>query len=104
MAANSFVLDLQGKVEILKVLKFTAGLRVEVQDNGWSFRAHANIDFFGLATLSGSVFLDSTGTSTSPRGRMVIGSDSFGLVGEFHFRVRSQATEDAFGNPYYSSS
>ena len=31
----------------------------------------------------------------------MLGSSSFGLVGEFHFRVRSEVTEDAIGNPYY---
>ena len=102
VAPNSFLLDVRGHIEILKILKFDAGLRVEVVDHEWSFRANASIDIFGIATLSGNIFLDSKGNfDVDLRGRMVIGSDSFGLVGEFHFRIRSEATEDAFGNSYY---
>src|SRR5207302_6596593 len=50
----------------------------------------------------GSIFLDSKGNfDVQLSGQMIIGSSSFGLIGSFHFRVRSQATLDAIGNPYY---
>ena len=83
VAANSFLLDLPGKISLLKVLQLDAGLRVEVKNgDAWSLRADASLDFFGIATLSGSVYLDSEGGfDVQLRGRMVIGSSSFGMVG-----------------------
>jgi hypothetical protein len=102
VAPNSFLLALNGKIEILKVLKFDSSLRIEVKDNEWSFRLNADVDFFGIVSLSGSVFLDSDANfDINLRGRMVLGSSSFGLSGSFHFRVRSEATTDNIGNPYY---
>ena len=102
IAPKSFLLDLRGKLELLKVLKLDAGLRVEVNGDGWSLHADASLDFFGIATLSGSVDLDSEGGfDVQLRGHMVIGSSSFGLIGDFHFRVRSQVLERTpFGNTY----
>lgn len=102
VAGNSFLLELSGKVEILKVLKMDATFRVEVQDNEWSFMLSASIDFFGIVKLDGSLYLDSKGNfDLQLRGRMVLGSSSFGLIGEFHFRVRSEVLSDAIGNPYF---
>jgi len=103
VAAKSFLLDLNGKVEILKVLKFDAGLRVVVQGGEWSFNAHADVNFFGIIKLSGSVFLDSKGNfDVRLSGGMTLGSSSFGLSGTFHFRIASIATVDPTnGNPYY---
>ncbi len=71
-------------------------------NGGWKLHADASLDFFGIATLSGSIDLDSEGGfDVQLRGRMVIGSSSFGLIGEFHFRVRSQVLERTpFGNTY----
>ena len=102
VTAHSFTLDLRGKVEILKVLKLDTSLRVEVRGNEWSFRATADIDFFGIVRLSGSVFVDSKGNfDINLRGTMLLGSESFGLKGEFYFRVRSEVIADAIGNPYF---
>src|SRR5439155_1579603 len=102
VAAHSFMLDVLGKVEILKVLKFDTRLHVEVKDNEWSFLASTDVDFFGIITLSGSVALDSKGNfDVSLKGAMLLGSEFFGLKGEFHFRVRSEVIADAIGNPYF---
>ncbi len=101
IAAKTFVLDLQGKVEILKVISFDASLRVVVGNGGWSFNASASMDFFGIATLSGSLYLDSRGNfDLQLRGELVLGTRSFGLVGEFSIRFRNQVTL-INGNPYY---
>ena len=101
VAANTFVLELTGKVEILKVIKFDASMRVVVGAGGWSFNASASMDFFGIARLGGSIFLDSKGNfDIQLRGEMVLGSRSFGLIGTFNFRVRSQSSI-VNANPYY---
>ncbi len=101
VAHNSFLLDVNGHIEILKVLKFNAGLKVVVQGSHWSFTAHADVDFFGIVQLSGSIFLDDLGNfDVQLSGGMTLGSSSFGLIGTFHFRVRSQATPGPFGNTY----
>ncbi|HEX4527586.1 MAG TPA: hypothetical protein VH108_12695 [Gaiellaceae bacterium] len=101
IAANSFLLDVNGKIEILKVLKFDAGLKIVVLGSHWSFNAHADVDFFGIVQLSGSIFLDDLGNfDVQLSGGMTLGSSSFGLIGTFHFRIRSQATPGVFGNTY----
>ena len=101
LAANSFLLDLTGHVDILKVFTFDATMRVVVGrlgDTGypasspgaWYFRASASIDFFGLATLSGSIFLNSNGDFILDiSGHLQLGSDSFGISGDFTFHVSS---------------
>src|SRR5947209_15651211 len=101
--AHTFLLDLNGKVEILKVLKFSAQLRIVVTGSSWSFLASASLDFFGIATLSGSVYLTSDGQfDIQLSGGMSIGSSSFGISGSFHFRVRSTVDRDNSGNAIYT--
>ena len=102
VAANSFLLDLSGKVNILEVLKFDAGLRVQVQNDEWEFNAFAELDFFGIATLEGNVFLDSKGNfDIGIKGRVALGNDDLGIVGEFNFNITSISSFDDIGNPYY---
>ena len=91
IAGNTFFLDIHGKVEILKVIKFDAGLRVTVTSGRWAANANASMDFFGLATLSGSIFLNSAGDfDIRLSGEMVIGSRSFGIVGSFYFQLTAR--------------
>ena len=53
------------------------------------------MDFFGLATLSGNLYLDSDGNfDLGLSGRMVLGSDDYGLVGEFSIRITSLTRDD----------
>ncbi|HSF97125.1 MAG TPA: calcium-binding protein, partial [Ornithinibacter sp.] len=90
MAANSFLLDLNGSVSILKVLNFDAGLRIVVANGGWSFNAFVTLDFFGIASLSGTVALNSRGDfSINISGFLQLGSSSFGLRGDFSFSITS---------------
>ena len=71
------------------------------RNGGWSFLATASMDFFGIATLSGSLYLDSRGNfDFQLKGEIVLGTRSFGIVGEFSIRFRNQVTL-INGNPYY---
>src|SRR5689334_7639609 len=70
-------------------------MRIQVSNGGWSFRASISADFFGLATLSGSIFLDSNGNfDIRLSGRMVLGSEDYGIVGSFSIQVTSLHRED----------
>ena len=99
IAGNSFLLDVQGTVSILKVFNFDAGMHFEVgrekangpqKDNAWFFNAHASVDFFGLASLSGTIFLNSDGDfDLQLAGFMQLGSSSFGLRGDFAIGITS---------------
>src|ERR1041385_2781397 len=85
-----FVLDIHGQISILKILNFDAGVKVVVGDHFWSFQINADISFFGIASLHGRGYIDSNGNfDISLSGRMVIGSDSFGLVGDFEVHITS---------------
>ncbi|MEL7452703.1 MAG: hypothetical protein AAGJ50_04945, partial [Pseudomonadota bacterium] len=96
LAANSFVLDISGSISILKVLNFEAGARIEVVNNYWKFSFNAALDFFGLVTLQANGFFDSRGHfDISLSGEMVLGTRSFGLVGNFSFRIFLFQIEDA---------
>ena len=96
-----FLLRLSGTVSILKVLNFEANLLVEVRDpastaGGWSWHLHADarVDFFGLATLSGSIDLYDNGDfRVDISGGMTLGSSDYGLVGNFHFLIYSEHYE-----------
>jgi Ca2+-binding RTX toxin-like protein len=99
VAGQSFVLALTGHIELLKILKFDASITVVVGGlagtGHWFFDASASIDFFGIATLSGHVHLTDTGDFTvSLNGRMVLGSDDYGIVGEFSIFVQSLHRSD----------
>src|SRR5262249_31610339 len=99
---QTFMLALNGSVNVLKVIKFNASLSVVVKANAWSFDAAASMDFFGIATLSGQIHLDSEGNfEITLNGKLIIGSSSFGLEGDFHFHLESRHTTDTIGNPYY---
>ena len=90
ITGHTFVLDVSGKASILKIITFQAGLRIAFTNGAWDFRASINADFFGLATLSGSIHLTSNGDfEISLSGRMVLGSDDFGIVGNFSISVTS---------------
>ena len=102
VGAHTFALDLTGHVELLKILKLDAAMHLEVGRlratdapgstlSAWYFQASAGVDFFGLARLSGSVFLNSQGSfDLRLSGFMRLGSDSFGLRGDFSVHVSSQ--------------
>ena len=54
----------------------------------WVIDVHATADFFGLATMSVDGWINSKGHfDISSQGELVLGTRSFGLVGEFSFRV-----------------
>ncbi len=100
VSPHSFTLDLQGHIELLKVLKLDAHLTFVVGKlhAGGRHRRGCLVlqrvrrrDFFGLATLSGSVFLNSQGSfDLRLSGHMQIGSSSFGISGNFSVHVSSQ--------------
>ena len=105
-----FLLRLSGKVAILKVLNLDANLLIEYKDptstaGGWSWHLHADasVDFFGLAQLSGTVDIYDNGDfNVALHGRMVLGSDDFGLVGQFDFQITStHYIADDDGRTYY---
>ena len=108
IAPGSFYLAVSGKVDILKVLDFNASMTIFVgpdpntgAEGYWSFNANASVSFFGLATLSGSIFLDSDGNfRISLSGQIVLGSSDFGLVGQFSIFVESQAPTPSA--PFYT--
>ena len=101
IAPGSFYLAVSGSVDILKVFDFNASMTIYVgpdpntgAEGYWSFNANANISFFGLATLSGTIFLDSDGNfQISLNGQIVLGSSDFGLVGQFSIFVESTGAE-----------
>ncbi|MDQ7993168.1 MAG: calcium-binding protein, partial [Propionicimonas sp.] len=96
LVSNSFLLEVSGKVSILRILNFDAGLVIRVDSSGWYLRASASMDFFGFAGLSGSIELWSNGDfNVQLSGRLVIGSSSFGIVGEFHFGLTSRHYDPA---------
>ncbi len=112
---DSFLLSLNGQISLLKVLNFNASITIAVsqttltqlqvgpvtiaqgtQTGGWYFEANADVSFFGIATLSGAIFLDANGDFTvSLNGGITIGSSDFGLSGNFSFLISSQ--HDTFG-------
>ena len=54
------------------------------------------VGLFGIATLHGLGYIDSDGNfELSLSGRMVIGSDSFGLIGEFEVPQKLKAGQTA---------
>jgi hypothetical protein len=104
--AESFRLELNGQIKILEVLTFDAGITIQVGagtfnvgsgvtaatldlDVGdWYFDFHANMDFFGLATMNAGGWLNSKGHfNLAISGELVLGSRSFGLVGNFNFHI-----------------
>ena len=90
IAANTFLLNVSGKISVLKVITFDASMTILVSGNKWQFEADARMDFFGIATLDGHVLIKSNGDfSISLHGGMTIGSSDFGLRGDFNFYVTS---------------
>jgi hypothetical protein len=118
LAKKSFLLDLNGELSVLGVLKLDAGFKIQVgggtfthafgstinttpygdlgpanysqtlQSGDWAIGFSANLSFFGLATLGASGWLNSAGSfDIRVAGELIIGTRSFGLMGEFHFRV-----------------
>ncbi|MDP7309375.1 MAG: hypothetical protein QF405_17150, partial [Roseibacillus sp.] len=103
VAANSFTLALSGKVELIKVLKLDASFRIEVREqNGetyWSIQVGVSLDFFSIAKVSGSFFVDSEGEfDVQVSGYVSLGGGGTGLFGDFHFHVTSGKLKDASGN------
>ena len=91
MNPNSFLLALLGEVKFLEVLKFQAGFLLEVGYEGvgsWRVEFGASMDFFGLVTLKAKGMFNYKGYfDISLDGELVLGTRSFGLVANFHFRV-----------------
>ncbi|MEP7335688.1 MAG: hypothetical protein ABI717_07900, partial [Actinomycetota bacterium] len=119
IGARSFRLSLNGSLRILEVIKFDAsfdlivgggevtvgsGVQRRTFDLGvgeWVFAFSASADFFGLATMSISGWINSFGEfDVQVNGRLVLGTSSFGLVGEFSIRVFLY-TRDEFGATHY---
>ncbi|MCX8497180.1 MAG: hypothetical protein ORN51_13450, partial [Akkermansiaceae bacterium] len=125
-AASSFLIDVTGSVSICDVLKFNTGLKIQVGggafthdansalgyqatkpttgDNNldvgeWAVSFGANIDFFGIATLGADGWFNSEGHfSVWLGGRVVIGAESFGIIGEFNIHASNTAAKGlAFG-------
>ena len=111
IAAQSFTLIMTGEVKILEVLTFDAsfailvgGMRtVDVGSNAgrystasqvylgvgdWVFDFSANMNFFSIATLNASGWLNSDGHfNITVGGGIILGSSSFGLFGRADFHV-----------------
>jgi len=103
---NSFRLSLNGSIRILEVINLSAtfdlivgGGNVTVgtgaqthsfnlQDGQWVFAFGASADFFGLASMSVGGWIDWQGEfDLALSGQLILGSSSFGLVGQFSVRV-----------------
>ncbi len=107
---HSFILALNGQISLLQVLNFNASITIAVSSTtlstlqvgpvtipagtttgGWYFEVNASVNFFGIATLQGAIYLDADGDFTvSLSGGITIGSSSFGLSGGFTFLITSQ--------------
>ena len=91
MNGDSFLIALSGEVKFLEVLKFSASFVLEVGYEGvgsWRVEFRAGMDFFGLVTLQASGMFNYKGYfDISLDGELVLGTRSFGLVANFHFRV-----------------
>jgi len=98
MNAQSFVLALSGEVRFLEVIKFDASFLLEVGYDGvgsWRVEFRASMDFFGLATLQAHGMFNYKGHfDFTLDGRVILGTDSFGLRADFHFRVAFGERED----------
>ncbi|MGZ6715887.1 MAG: hypothetical protein ACXVFG_14140, partial [Gaiellaceae bacterium] len=104
---KSFRLALEGDISVLEVLRFHATFMMQVggeqnvtvgrdetratfflHTGQWVFDFTADMDFFGLATLSAQGWVNSDGFfDFKISGRLVLGSENFGVVGQFSFRV-----------------
>src|SRR5439155_27286388 len=106
IGANSFRLSMSGEIHILEVIHLSASFDVVVgggsvtlgsgaqrhtfnlTEGQWVFAFSASADFFGLATMSISGWIDSRGEfDVQLSGRLVLRSSSFCLVGQFSVRV-----------------
>ena len=91
MQGGSFLIALTGDVKFLEVLKFNASFVLEVGYEGvgsWRVDFGAGMDFFGLVTLRPTACFNYKGYfDISLDGELVLGTRSFGLVANFHFRV-----------------
>jgi Ca2+-binding RTX toxin-like protein len=90
--APGFVLALNGRVELLAVLKFNSGFNLVVNGTGhWRVDFNAGIDFFGIATINGYGYFDSNGNfDVTLNGRLVLGSDDWGIRLSASIRVLSE--------------
>ncbi|MBK8118783.1 MAG: hypothetical protein IPK39_05835 [Sulfuritalea sp.] len=91
MQGNSFLIALNGEVSFLEVLKFNASFVLAVGYEGvgsWRVQFAANMDFFGLVTVRATGMFNYKGYfDISLDGELVLGTRSFGLVANLHFRV-----------------
>ena len=88
LKANSFSLALSGDVQFLKTIKFNAAFSVIVVNEAWTVNFNANINFFGIATMSANGVFRSDGTfNVTLNGGVLLGSRSFGMEGSFHFNI-----------------
>jgi len=103
--ANSFLLDLNGEVRILEVLTFEAGFKIQVGGGTfthtgsaakpagsdaylgageWAVSFHVGIDFFGIIELDADGWFNYEGHfGIYLGGDLVIGTRSFGIIGDF---------------------
>ncbi|HET6548786.1 MAG TPA: calcium-binding protein, partial [Solirubrobacter sp.] len=135
IAHNSLTVALTGKLKLLEVISLDASfllqvggtatvfdptsatdgadLKLNLQAGEWVIAVSASMDFFGLASMSARGWVRSNGHfALQLHGELVLGSRSFGLVGEFNFRVfltevpkedNPDETEYAFGASFSAS-
>ena len=103
---NSFRLTLNGEIRILEVINLSASFDLIVgggpvtvgsgaqqhsfnlSNGAWVFAFSASASFFGLASMGVSGWIDSAGEfDILVNGGLTLGSSSFGLVGQFSFRI-----------------
>ncbi len=124
--ANSFYLHLYGEVIFLGVLRFEAGFKVQVggkefkhdaitepkapqpvgdddylYSGEWAVSFGAQMNFFGMATLEADGWFNHRGHfAIHLYGEVVIGTRSFGIIGEFNI----DASYSTFRDPVFAFS
>ncbi|MDB4395265.1 calcium-binding protein, partial [Akkermansiaceae bacterium] len=99
LAANTFMLDVTGKIQVLEVIKVEASFRIVIsQEDGqefWLIDIDLSLDFFGIARLSGDFYLDSTGIfRLNVAGYVSLGGGGTGLFGNFTFHLSNDFLRD----------
>ena len=109
IGARSFRIQVTGELRLLEVIKMNASFTLQVGGGPvnvgvgdsftastlnllpgeWVIEVSASMDFFGLATLSARGWIASNGLfALRLQGELVLGSRSFGLVGDFNFGIK----------------
>ena len=88
LTADTFELAVAGKIEVLEVIKVEASFKIVIGFDFWSIDLSLDLDFFGIARLSGSFHLDSTGMfDLRVAGYVSLGGGGTGLFGNFTFNL-----------------